>query len=80
MNNGLLLHHISILVRKYKINWEKSSAAFDMPDSYGLLVFETIIDFCFLTDIILRFVSSYVDSENQQEVTNFKQIALQYLK
>lgn len=54
--------------------------AFSENDSVGWIVAYEIIDFCFLTDIVLTFFSSYSDSVTNDEVTNLRKIAVNYLK
>lgn len=54
--------------------------AFSENDTVGWIVAYEFIDICFLIDIVLTFFSSYSDPLTNDEVTNLRKIAVNYLK
>ena len=48
--------------------------------SWYSIVFNTIIDIWFMTDIIINFRTSYITPTSGEEIMNFKLIAFEYLK
>ena len=67
-----LLLVVSILV-PYRL-------AFYPKDSQDWLIVYSVIDSCFLIDMILTFFTATVDPANQMVVTDKKEIAKNYLK
>jgi len=46
----------------------------------GFFVLNSVIDFCFLLDIIVNFRTTYYDPHTGDEVTNKRKIAIHYLR
>lgn len=51
----------------------------DLEDNTGLMVFNIIMDLCFLVDIILTFFTTYYDDKEGRRIKTHKEIAYKYL-
>jgi hypothetical protein len=54
--------------------------AFYDRDPLGWILMYGVVDFSFLTDLVLTFFTSYTDETTNKEVTSHKKIARTYLK
>lgn len=52
----------------------------EVADTPGMVACDFIIDFCFFTDILLNFRTSYISMQDGKEITNPKMIAINYVK
>lgn len=51
----------------------------DLDDNKGLVVFNIIMDLCFLLDIVLTFFTSYYDDNEGRTISTNREIAMKYL-
>jgi len=51
----------------------------DLDDNKGLVVFNIIMDLCFLLDIVLTFFTSYYDDNAGRTISTNREIAVKYL-
>ena len=51
----------------------------DLDDNKGLVVFNIIMDLCFLLDIVLTFFTSYYDDNAGRTISTNREIAMKYL-
>ena len=54
--------------------------AFTSNDNFTWIMVYSVLDFCFLIDIILSFLTSYTDFETNLEITDHKPIIRKYLR
>jgi len=56
-------------------------ACFGSPSSESLVVFETVMEICFVTDIIRNFFTSYYDPRDpRKKITDLFQISKNYIR
>jgi hypothetical protein len=53
--------------------------AFDPPTNQGIKIFEEIVEYLFMLDLVSNFFHSYVDQDSYEEVRDMKMIARKYV-
>ena len=53
--------------------------AFVTPTNKGVKIFEDIVEYLFMLDLVINFFHSYVDQETYEEVRDLKLIARKYI-
>ena len=53
--------------------------AFDMPTNPVHVAFDWIVELCFYTDLLLNFITEYIDPISRKPVRNLKEIFVNYI-